>query len=238
MKIALIGYGKMGKTIEPLAQDRGHKIALIIDAKNAGELTQKNLKGVDVAIEFSRPETAFDNISKCLEAGVPVISGTTAWLDRLEEARQLCHKRNGAFLYASNFSVGVNLFFEVNRYLAELMNLHPYDISLEEIHHLQKLDAPSGTAITLAEQIISNINTKKSWVNKATSEKDILPIISKREKDVNGTHIIKYDSKVDSIEIRHTAHSRKGFALGAISAAEWIIGKKGYFGMKDVLGFG
>ncbi|MFQ5445749.1 MAG: 4-hydroxy-tetrahydrodipicolinate reductase [Saprospiraceae bacterium] len=244
MKIALIGYGKMGKAIEGIALQKGHDIALKIDRKNRDTLTIREVQTADVAIEFSRPETAFDNIAFCLNAGVPVVSGTTAWLDRLGEARTLCRQTGGAFLYASNFSIGVNIFFALNRHLAAMMkSQNQYDVVMEEIHHTQKLDAPSGTAITLAEGILSELSRKKKWVcvegeggAPAPVPGEIL-IASKRRGRVPGTHIVNWESSVDSIEIRHTAHSREGFAAGALAAAEWLVGKRGCFEMKDMLGF-
>ena len=238
MNIAIIGYGKMGKTIEKLASAKGHHIALKIDDYNYHELNEENLKQVDVAIEFTQPEAAFDNIQLCLEAGVPIVSGTTGWLDRLQEAIRLCQKHGGAFFYASNYSVGVNIFFAINESLAKLMNNHNlYEPDIEEIHHTQKLDAPSGTAITLAQGILKNIARKIRWVNQDQHSPTDLSIISKREDTVPGTHSIHYRSKIDTIEIKHTAHSREGFASGALMAAEWIIGRKGFFGMNDLLGF-
>ncbi len=228
----------MGKTIEKLALSKGHEIELIIDFDNQSDLSTQNLQKVDVAIEFSRPESAYDNILKCLQSDTPVISGTTGWLDKMDEIKNLCTALNGAFLYASNYSIGVNIFFEINRQLAKMMNDFPeYNVALEEIHHTQKLDAPSGTAITLANGILSNIVRKNKWVNDASKEEDQIPIISKRIDDVPGTHRIFYESSIDSIEIKHTAHSRVGFAGGAVKAAEWIVGKKGCFSMKDMLGF-
>lgn len=238
MKIALLGYGKMGKAIETLALKEGHEMVLKIGSKNLADLTLDNLKLSDVAIEFSRPDAAFSNIALCLEAGIPVISGTTAWLDRLEEAKTICEKNNGALLYASNFSVGVNLFFALNRYLAALMNNHKaYDVLLEEIHHTQKLDAPSGTAISLVEDMIQTLDRKKNWVDHLGKQADQVPVVSKRIGIVPGTHEITYHSPIDSIVIRHEAHSRDGFAMGALMAAKWIIGKTGFFEMKDMLGF-
>jgi 4-hydroxy-tetrahydrodipicolinate reductase len=237
MKIALIGYGKMGKTLERLALANGDEVVLIIDADNRREFTKENLDRADVAIEFSRPDSAFENIKTCLEAGVPVVSGTTAWLDQLPEAKAVCAQQNGAFLYASNFSIGVNIFFALNKMLAEKMSQQKqYKVSMEEIHHTQKLDAPSGTAITLAEGIMENIPEKKSWVNEPSEKLDELGIVSKRIDKVPGTHEIVYESEVDSIAIKHTAHSREGFASGALMAAAWIIGKQGFFEMKDMLG--
>lgn len=238
MKIALLGYGKMGKTIEQLALADGHAVALRIDLDNLDDLTTANLQQADVAIEFSRPESAFRNVMQALEAGVPVVCGTTGWLDRLEEARQFCREREGAFLYASNFSIGVNLFFALNRYLARLMAPQgQYDVRMEEIHHTQKLDAPSGTAITLAEDIIRELPRKKIWSGDAvTASDDVLLIASKRIGQTPGTHEVTYASPIDTISIRHEAHSREGFARGALLAAGWLIGRKGCFGMNEVLG--
>lgn len=230
MNIGLLGYGKMGKMIEQIALDRGHSITAKIDVGDK-EIPYGNM---DVAIDFSTPDAAFQNIISCFEQGIPVISGTTGWLHHYEEAVAICRKHNGGFIYASNFSLGVNLFFELNAYLAKMMsNLDTYEISMEEIHHTQKLDAPSGTAITLAEGIIENSAYEK-WQLNESNEKTV-PITSKREGTVPGTHTINYGSAVDSIEIKHTAHNREGFALGAVIAAEWIQGKTGVFSMKDVL---
>ena len=237
MNIALVGYGKMGRAIEEAALEKGHKIILKIDADNQQDFTKANLNKADVAIEFTHPESAYDNIIKCLQFGIPVVSGTTGWLQQLEEVKKFCRKLNATFLYASNFSVGVNIFFEINKRLAELMEKQQdYDISLEEIHHTQKKDAPSGTAITLAEQILERIQRKKDWVNQVSGDPANLQIISKRIDPAPGTHIIKYVSPIDEIKIVHTAHSRKGFAAGAVLAAEFIAGKKGVFTMNDVLG--
>ena len=231
MKIALLGYGKMGKVIEQIALDRGHEIVLKKDQNN----TFDGLENADVAIDFSIPDSAVTNISTCLENGIPVISGTTGWLADYQNMVDLCQKNNGSFIYASNFSLGVNVFFELNDYLAKMMaNLKQYQVSMEEIHHTQKLDAPSGTAITLAEGIIKNTNyTQWTLENPKANE---IQIEAKRIENVPGTHSIFYDSTVDQIEIKHTAHSREGFALGAVVAAEWLVGKKGVFSMKDVLG--
>ncbi len=238
MKIALIGYGKMGKTIEKMATEQGHQVVLKFDVDNFGEFTVKNIKKADVAIEFTRPEGAAENIKKCIEAGVPVVCGTTGWLEKKDEVDALCKAKGSAFFYASNYSVGVNIFFALNKFLAKMMNEQPqYNLETEEIHHTQKLDAPSGTSITLAEGIIAEMKSKKAWVNKASKAKSKVPIISKRIDKVPGTHTINYQSAIDDIEIKHTAHSRAGFAGGAIQAAEWIIGKKGVFGMSDMLGF-
>ena len=237
LKIALIGYGKMGKTIELIALERGHTVDLKIDIDSLTDFTTATLQQCDVAIEFTGPHSAKENILKCLDAGIPVVSGSTGWLEDWAEVEIFCKEKNGSFLYASNFSVGVNIFFELNKKLAQLMNGHSdYSVTMEEIHHTQKKDAPSGTAITLAEQIMQEISAKKNWVNNATDNPDKLPIISKREDPAPGTHCIKYSSVIDDIEIIHTAHSRNGFALGAVLAAEYIHNKKGIFKMKDVLG--
>ncbi len=230
MNIALFGYGKMGKMIEKVAQNRGHNIVAKIDVDSRDFDYSK----MDVAIDFSMPDAAFDNITGCIENGVPVISGTTGWLEKYDAAVILCDKKNGAFIYASNFSLGVNVFFELNKQLARMMrNLNQYRVSMEEIHHTQKLDAPSGTAITLADGIIENSAYKNWKLNTADTAE--IPIISKRIGDTPGTHTVDYESAVDSIEIKHTAHNREGFALGAVIAAEWIQGKTGVFTMKDVL---
>ncbi|MEJ4088725.1 4-hydroxy-tetrahydrodipicolinate reductase [Galbibacter orientalis] len=233
MKIALLGYGKMGKMIEQIAISRGHEIVAKVD-----ESTQDfDIKTADVAIDFSIPSVAFKNISLCLENNVPVISGTTGWLNNYDKAVELCNKNNGAFIYASNFSLGVNVFFQLNEYLAKMMkNLSQYEVAIEEIHHTQKLDAPSGTAITLAEGIINNSN-KEAWKLEEAASNEI-PITALREPEVPGTHTISYKSEVDTIDIKHTAHNREGFALGAVVASEWIIGKTGVFSMKDVLNLG
>lgn len=231
MKIALFGYGKMGKMIEQMAIDRGHTIVAKIDIDS----NRVDFSNMDVAIDFSMPNAAFGNISNCLENNVPVISGTTGWLKNYDKALALCEEKNGALIYASNFSLGVNVFFELNAYLGRMMkNLKQYHVSMEEIHHTQKLDAPSGTAITLADGIIDNTNYQ-GWKLDEAANNEIL-ITSKREGSVPGTHTVSYDSKVDSVEIKHTAHNREGFALGAVVAAEWLVGKKGVFTMKDVLG--
>lgn len=237
MKIALIGYGKMGKTIEDLAIEKGHEIVLKINQSNLLEFTTEAIQQADVCIEFSTPETAFDNITKCLKAGIPTVSGTTAWLRHLPEVHTTCLENNAAFLYASNFSIGVNLFFQINEYIASLMNKYPqYQVSMEEIHHTQKKDAPSGTAVTLAEGILKNYPNLSHWINEANGNENELPILSKRIDPAPGTHSITYHSAIDDIEIKHTAHSRIGFASGALVAAEFLAGKKGIFSMKDVLG--
>lgn len=225
-----MGYGRMGKAIEKIALDRGHEIVIRKDV----EPLDADLSLADVAIDFSHPTAAFDNIVQCIDAGVPVVSGTTGWLDRYEEARTYCIAKEGAFLYASNFSIGVNLFFNLNGYLARMMSkLKDYEVSMEEVHHIHKLDAPSGTAITLAQEILRN-SEKSNWSIDKASDEDLL-INVKRQGEVPGTHTVRYDSEVDSIEIRHTAHSRTGFALGAVVAAEWLRDKKGVFEMSDVL---
>ncbi len=229
MKIALLGYGKMGKTIERIAQERGHQIVLKVDAPG-----DYNLSVAEVAIEFSTPQSAFANISRALSLGLPTVAGTTGWLEHYPEAVALCKEHKAAFLYASNFSIGVNIFFELNKTLAQLMRKYPeYAVAIEEIHHTQKLDAPSGTAITLAQEIIEQTD-KVGWELGETTE-DKIPITAKRIENIPGTHIVTYKSVVDTLEIKHTAHSRDGFALGAVLAAEWIVGKKGVFSMKDVL---
>ena len=237
MKIAIIGYGKMGKTIEQLAIANGDEVVLRINRQNADQMHADKLRAADVAIEFSRPESAFENIRRCLQAGLPVVSGTTGWLDKLSKIHRLTLEKEGAFLYASNFSVGVNLFFAINRKLAALMNEQPqYGVQLKEIHHTQKLDAPSGTAISLANDIIAALDRKETWVLEAEEKEDQIPINSERIDQVPGTHHVRYSSAIDDIEIRHTAHSRQGFASGALLAATWLIGKQGVFSMNEVLG--
>lgn len=236
MKIALLGYGKMGKTIEKIALERQHEIVL---KQSSAPIDKDALQEADVAIDFSIPEAAFTNITTCFQLGVPVISGTTGWLDQYERACEIAQKENGKFIYASNFSLGVNLFFQLNAHLAELMaNFSDYKIDLEEIHHTEKKDAPSGTAITLAEGIIDKNEKYSAWkypADKANNSE--LPIEAKRIEDVKGTHRIAYSSTIDDIEIKHTAHTRDGFALGAIIAAEWLQKKTktGIYSMKDVL---
>jgi 4-hydroxy-tetrahydrodipicolinate reductase len=237
MRIALIGYGKMGHMIEELALQKGHEVVLKLDVSNAHEFTPENLSQADVAIEFTSPHSAYDNVKKCLDFGIPVVSGSTGWNDRLPEIREYCSGKGGSFLHASNFSIGVNIFFEVNQLLARLMASQPdYDVSLKEIHHTQKKDAPSGTAVTLAEQVLQLLPRKSSWANEATADPSKLAIISERTDPAPGTHHVKWSSEVDDIEIIHTAHNRKGFASGAILAAEYISDKKGVFTMKEVLG--
>ncbi len=237
INMALVGYGKMGKIIEEIALQRGHTIGLKIDIDNMASLDKAHLQTCQVAMEFTGPHSARQNILTCLQAGIPVVSGSTGWLEAREEIERTCKEKNGSFLYASNFSVGVNIFFELNKKLAQLMKDHQdYSIRMEEIHHTQKKDAPSGTAITLAEQILQENPFKKKWVNKASDHAEDLVIISKREDPAPGTHSIKYSSAIDDIEIMHTAHNRQGFALGAVLSAEFIYNKKGIFSMKDILG--
>ncbi|SJZ47982.1 4-hydroxy-tetrahydrodipicolinate reductase [Sediminibacterium ginsengisoli] len=237
MKIALIGYGKMGQAIEQVATGKGHEVVLKIDIDNAHELNSENAAKIDVAIEFTGPHSAFNNVMKCLELGIPVVCGSTGWLEHWDEVKTYCEKQNGTLIYASNYSIGVNLFFEVNKYLAGLMKSHAdYSVSMEEIHHTQKKDAPSGTAITLAEQIMEQIVSKTKWVNGETTAANELSIISERTDPAPGTHKVKYSSAVDDIEIIHTAHNRQGFAGGAVLAAEFTAGKKGIYSMKEVLG--
>ncbi len=232
MKIALLGYGKMGQTIEKIAQERGHQIVARVSSEETF-----TLDNADVAIDFSRPDSAVSNITRCFEANIPVVSGTTGWLDHYEEVKQICLDQNGAFIYASNFSVGVNLFFEMNEKLAQIMAPHQlYKVGMTEIHHTQKLDAPSGTAITLAEGIIKNSDYQNYQLADGEVTQDGIPIVAKRQGEVPGTHIVEYKSEIDTITLQHEAHSRKGFALGAVVAAEWLINKTGIFTMRDVLG--
>ncbi len=234
MKIALLGYGRMGQTIEKIAKERGHDIVLTIDKDDK----DYDISKADVAIDFSIPSVAFGNISNCFKNNVPVVSGTTGWLQDYDKAIALCKENDGAFIYASNFSLGVNIFFELNKILAKMMNnLDQYNIYMEEIHHTKKLDAPSGTAITLAEGILKNNQKYKAWELNNSSETTI-PIVAKRIPDVPGTHTVSYKSEVDTITIEHTANNRQGFALGAVVAAEWLVGKTGIFTMNDVLNIG
>ncbi|RAJ92598.1 dihydrodipicolinate reductase [Larkinella arboricola] len=237
MKILLLGYGKMGKTIEQIALDRGHEIAGRIDLQNRAELDTLGASDVDVAIEFSSPESAVANIQDCLKRGWPVVCGTTGWLGHRTEIEALCRETNGAFFYASNYSIGVNLFFRLNKILARFMKSYPsYRVSMTEVHHTEKKDAPSGTAITLAEGIMEELPTKKRWSSETAEQPDAVAIESLREGTVPGTHVVRYDSEVDTIEIKHVAHSRQGFALGAVIAGEWLAGRQGIFGMEDLLG--
>ena len=252
MKIALVGYGKMGKTIEQIALSRGHEIVSIIDINNPEDFQSDAFKSADVAIEFTTPATAFNNYMKCFEAGVPVVSGTTGWLDRLDEVKQICEKEGKTFFYASNFSVGVNIFFALNKYLAKIMNGFPqYSVCMQETHHVHKLDAPSGTAITLAEEIIDNIDRKKDWKRGVTywtedghhdegdaniTDEDLV-INCVRDGEVPGIHAVMYDSDADMITIEHSAHSRKGFALGAVLAAEFTANHSGLLTTSDLFKF-
>jgi len=238
MNILILGYGKMGRTIEEIAEERGHKIKHKININNTQALKFIDPSEVDVAIEFTQPDAAFDNVKFCIENNIPIVSGTTGWLDKLPEVKKLCDEENGTFFSASNFSLGVNLFFRLNELLARLMSQHHnYDVGITEVHHTEKKDAPSGTAITLADGIIREFPDKNRWVNEESNDKDTIPIISKREADVAGTHIVKYASNIDDIEIIHTAHSRAGFALGAVLVAEWIQDKTGMLNMDDFMNF-
>lgn len=245
MNIALIGYGKMGQIIERFAIERGHEIVLKIGSKNSDELTVSNLRKADVAIDFSMPDTAIKNIYACFDANVPIVVGTTGWYGQLQEIKNECLSRNNTLLYGSNFSIGVNLFFHISDVLAKVMNNYPaYDVQVEEIHHTQKLDSPSGTAMTIAEKIIENLDRKTEWVNELDGsapveviKKDQLLIASERIENVPGTHTVVYSSEVDEIEIRHTAHNRAGFALGAVVAAEWLQNKQGFFNISDIFNF-
>ena len=238
MKIALVGYGKMGKAIEELALAKGMEIVLRIGSGNLTDLNESNLQLCEVAIEFSTPVTAFENIKICLDAGVPVISGTTGWLDHFSEITEYCTQKKGSFLYASNFSIGVNILFDLNKRLASIMNNYPeYVPSIEEIHHTQKKDSPSGTAITLAEQILEKNKNLTKWITDGERKNNELMITSERTDPAPGTHHVLYSSAIDNLEIIHTAHTRTGFASGALIAAEYIATRKGIFTMKDVLGF-
>ena len=245
MNIALIGYGKMGQIIERFAIERGHEIVLKIGTANLDELTVSNLRKADVAIDFSMPDSAIQNIHTCFDANVPVVVGTTGWYGQLQEIKNECLSGNNTLLYGSNFSIGVNLFFHINEVLAKMMNNYPaYDVQVEEIHHTQKLDSPSGTAMTIAEEIIENIDRKTEWVNELDSnpnvevlKQDQLLIASQRIENIPGTHTVIYSSEVDEIEIRHTAHSRAGFALGAVVAAEWLQDKQGFYNIADIFNF-
>jgi 4-hydroxy-tetrahydrodipicolinate reductase len=237
MKIALIGYGKMGKAIESIALNKGHEIVLKIDIQNNQDFTEAALQKADVAIEFTGPHSAYENVKKCIAWGVPVVSGSTGWLDKWNEVKDLCDEKNGTLIYSSNYSIGVNLFFELNKQLAQLMQpYNSYDVSMTEVHHTEKKDAPSGTAISLAEQILTHLGRKNKWVNGASANSNELVIQSERIDPAPGTHMVKYSSEVDDIEIIHTAHTRVGFASGAVLAAEFAFEKKGIFTMKNVLG--
>ena len=246
MKIVLLGYGKMGQLIEKFALKRGHEVMLVVDANNREEITVQDLNGADVAIDFSTPDAALENISLCFEADLPIVVGTTGWYEHLQEVKEICIDAQQTLLYGSNFSIGVNVFFYINRLLAKAMDPYKqYDVQVEEIHHLQKLDAPSGTAITIAEGIIENSSTKESWVNELVdggtsnlvNKPNELLIESLRIEDVPGTHTVLYSSEVDQIEFKHTAHNRDGFALGAVVAAEWLKDKKGFFQVTEIFDF-
>lgn len=235
MNIALMGYGKMGREIETIALKRGHKTVLKINRTNSESITEAELKKADVVIEFSTPHVVLGNIKKCVSAGVPVVVGTTGWYDRFDEVGSLVKEKNTGLFHATNFSLGVNLFFKVNTFLAELMNKYEdYEVSMEEIHHIHKLDKPSGTAITLANQVLEKLDRKNKWSINSKND-DILFIKDVREGEVPGTHIIRYHSEIDDIEIMHKAHNRKGFALGAVIAAEFLNGKKGIYTMADII---
>ncbi|MFN3851122.1 MAG: 4-hydroxy-tetrahydrodipicolinate reductase [Spirosomataceae bacterium] len=238
MRIALLGYGKMGRVIEQIALQRGHEIVAKIDVSNRQDLESLTPQNTDAIIEFSSPEAAYENLKTCMKQGLATVCGTTGWLQHKPEIEQMCNDNGAAFFYASNYSIGVNLFFELNKKLAQLMNPHmaSYTVTSTEIHHTEKKDSPSGTAITLAEGIIENLDGKEKYVNNAIPAADEVAIWSAREGKVPGTHTIKYISDVDQIEITHVAHSRQGFALGAVIAAEWLAGKKGVFSMKELLG--
>ena len=236
MKIAIVGYGKMGKAIEETALQRGHQISFTVDQGEEDKLKKISPENTDVAIEFSQPDAAFKNIKTLIEQNIRVISGTTGWLDKKKDIENLCIEKAGTFFYASNFSIGVNIFFKLSEYLAGIMNnFSEYDVKIEEIHHVHKKDAPSGTAITLVGGILSQLKHKKDWVKETSEDTSKIVISSKREGEVPGTHSINYFSLNDNIEIKHTAHSRKGFVSGAVMVAEWIIDKKGVLGMKDFL---
>ncbi len=236
MNIAIIGYGRMGKTIEGIAKERGHTIGAVIDVNNQDDIHQLGTKNIDVAIEFTQPTSAFENITTVIKQGIPVVSGTTGWTDQMEEVTSLTDKNNTGFFYAPNYSVGVNLFFAISEYAAELMNKFPdFDVHIEEVHHMQKLDSPSGTAIHLAEGIIGKTDRKKSWINKESENSAELSIISDRKPDVSGIHSTVFSGEHDVIELKHTASSRLGFATGAVLAAEFLNGKEGIYTMKDLL---
>jgi len=238
MNIIILGYGKMGRIIEQTALSRGHHVRHKINADNLHEMGQINPQEVDVAIEFSEPSAVIGNLYYCFDNHIPVVSGTTGWLERRAEVETHCMQKNGAFFYSSNYSLGVNLFFYLNKMLARLMNRYPgYDVTMEETHHTEKKDAPSGTALTLAADILDQVSRKTNWVNNPAKNASELAILSHRIPQIPGTHIVRYTSAIDDIEIKHTAHSREGFALGAVLAAEWIIGKHGVFGMDDMLEF-
>ena len=235
MRVAIIGYGKMGHEIEQVLLERGHSVALIIDQDNAHDLRAEKLAEVDVAIEFTTPTTAYTNVRTCIECGTPVVSGTTGWNDRLAELQALCRERGSSMIWSSNYSLGVNITFRLNRYLAELMNrFEGYNVAIEEIHHTQKKDAPSGTAISLANDILERVERKQRWLNEPTEEADAIAITSLREGTVPGTHTVTYTSEDDKIEVRHTLFSRRALALGAVVAAEFVAPRKGVFTIDDL----
>ena len=236
MNIALLGYGKMGREIEKTAAERKHNIVLTIDIHNQDDFTTDNLKKADVAIDFSAPKSAYQNIMKCFDADIPIVSGTTGWLDKFDEVVEYCKKKHKSFFYASNYSIGVNIFFDINKRLARLMNpYNDYEVSIEEIHHIHKLDAPSGTAITLANDIIDELDRKNQWNLGEKECTESIPITAIREDEIPGTHTVTYTSTIDSIEIKHTAKSRKGLALGAVMAAEYLHDKRGYYTMDHLM---
>ncbi|MFI3332618.1 MAG: 4-hydroxy-tetrahydrodipicolinate reductase [Rikenellaceae bacterium] len=236
MKVAIIGYGKMGREIEKILLERGHTIAAIIDVDNREDIASPKFASADVAIEFTTPHTAYQNLVSSIEAGVAVVSGTTGWLDHFEEIKRLCAERNGAFFYASNYSLGVNLMFRLNRRLAAMINgVDGYSVEIEEVHHIHKLDAPSGTAITLAEGIIEELDSKESWVNDVEPSATQIQILSKRVGETPGIHTVTYDSAEDQIELKHTIKSRRALAMGAVVAAEFLCGKQGVYSMDDLL---
>ncbi|MBV2228719.1 MULTISPECIES: 4-hydroxy-tetrahydrodipicolinate reductase [Sphingobacterium] len=245
MKIVLLGYGKMGQLIERFAMKRGHEVVLIVDERNRDSITSEDLEEADMAIDFSTPNAALENISLCFESNLPLVVGTTGWYEHLDEVKDTCLEADQALLYGSNFSIGVNIFFHINKMLAKAINPYKqYDVQVEEIHHIHKLDAPSGTAITIAEGILENSDEKKSWVNSVEgSGEEVIPkpnellIESLRIEEVPGTHTVLYSSEVDQIEFKHTAHSREGFALGAVIAAEWLFGKKGFYQVTEMFDF-
>lgn len=237
MKVGLVGYGKMGQAIERIVLNRGHEISKIITIDNPEEIQEINADNTDIVIEFTAPDAAFANIMSCLKNKVPVVSGSTGWLDHYDEVVAYCQAHRTGFFYASNYSLGVNIFFKLNEQLAKMMNGREYNSAMVEIHHTQKVDAPSGTAITLAEGIIENNKNKSTWVNQSTDRPEALEIISERVDNVPGTHDITYTSEVDTIKISHVAHSREGFAQGAVLAAEYMVGKSGVYSMKDLLNF-
>lgn len=245
MKIVLLGYGKMGQLIERFAMKRGHEVVLIVDEQNRDSISSEDLEDADIAIDFSTPHAALENISLCFESNLPLVVGTTGWYDHLDEVKATCLEAGQSLLYGSNFSIGVNIFFHINKLLAKAINPYKqYDVQVEEIHHIHKLDAPSGTAITIAEGILENNEDKSSWVNSVEgSGEEVIPkanellIESLRIEEVPGTHTVLYSSEVDQIEFKHTAHSRDGFALGAVIAAEWLFGKKGFYQVTEMFDF-